>query len=106
MLGDGSVRVLTFPVWVQEEGQAAVLSLACGREASGMSERILVARIGASQEGDHQAIQVQKFLGAAVHAFPVHNDLFAVASADLPALASPGSTGTLIFEHSLQQPAH
>ena len=44
-----------------------MLCLACGREAPDAPERILVARIGTSQEADMQAIRVCVLPGMAVY---------------------------------------
>ena len=90
------IQTMTCNVRMQEEGQAAVLCLACGREATGAPERILVARIGARQAGDHQAIQVRVLPGTAMSASAVREDLPVCATAAL----SP-SDNPVMVEHLL-----
>ena len=48
---------------MQEEGQAALLCLACGQKTPDSPVQILVARIGDSQAADHQDIQVRVLPG-------------------------------------------
>lgn len=72
-----------------------MLCLACRREASDTPDRILIARIGASQEGDQQAIQVRNFPSTAMCASAAYKDLVSNASTTLPASGKIGSLGIL-----------